>query len=359
MSEPAPERAGLENTESVADVGSLEPVAARRLSRRRLLGMLAIAPLQLPLLSSRAQKATAKAVSSSSFRPDDLFAGTSLVGDLQRARGGDVAATIRAGFKYYTGMAGREDIRRARSYFLAASRVSPAGAAWLGYLDVRIHNGGGAALRKRASFQKLVSAAQAGDPVAQTLLGRVYERGLAGYRPRPDKAQPLYVSAAPKFSLAKTYLGRLLVKQKQYPQAMTLFQEAAKAGDTTAMIAIADLYSRGKQPAKMASPIKRWLRLAGQRGDRTALYILGTQYQKGSPGFPADRKRALSFLRSAAVRGHKPAQLALSAAFAAGDGGGSNAASIARYWARKASLPSLNRSGPPPAPGKPRPDMAS
>jgi TPR repeat protein len=324
------------------------------------LGLLAIAPLRLPLLSSRAQKTSAKVVAQSSYRPDDLFAPTAIAGDLERARRGDAAATIRAGFKYYTGMAGHEDIRRARSYFLAASRVSPAGAAWLGYLDVCIHNGGGAALRKRASFQKLMSAAQAGDPVAQTLLGRVYERGLAGYRPRPDKAQALYIAAAPQFSLAKTYWGRLLVKQKQYPQALGLFQEAAKAGDTTAMIAIADLYSRGsKQPAKMVSPIKRWLRLAGQRGDRTALYILGTQYQKGSPGFPANRKRALSFLRAAAVRGHKPAQLAVSAAFAAGAGGGANAAAIARFWARKASLTSLNRSGPPIAPGKPRPDMAS
>jgi TPR repeat protein len=350
MSERAPERAGLEKTEGGGG-------QARRLSRRRILGLLAMTPLQLPVLSRAAEQATAKVAGSSSFRPDDLFAGTSIAGDLRRARGGDVAATIRVGFKYYTGMAGHEDIRRARSYFLTASRVSPAGAAWLGYVDLGIHNGGGAALRKRASFQGLMNAAQTGDPVAQTLLGRVYERGLAGYRPRPDKAQPLYIAAAPQFALAKTCLGKLLLKQKQYKQALGLFQDAARAGDTTAMIAIADLYSRGKQPSMMASPIRRWLRLAGQRGDRTALYILGNQYQKGSPGFPANRQKALSFLHAAAVRGHKPAQLAVSTAVASA--GGANAAAIARFWARKGSLASLNRSTPAPARGKPRPDSAS
>jgi TPR repeat protein len=325
------------------------------------LGLLALTPLRLPFFARREQQAagTAAVSSQGTFRPDDLFAATSVAGDLERARGGDLAATIRVGFKYYTGMAGHVDIPRARSYFLVASRVSPAGAAWLGYLDACIHNGGGASLRNRASFKGLLSAAQAGDPVAQTLLGRVYERGLAGYRPRPDKAQPLYISAAPQFSLAKTYWGKLLMKQQQYSQALELFQEAAKSGDTTAMIAIADLYSRGKHSSKMASQIKRWLRIAGERGDRTALYLHATQHQKGSPGFPADRKRALSLLRSAAVRGHKQAQIAVSAACAAGDGGGSHSAEIARFWARKASLPSLSRSAPPPAPGQPRSDTAS
>jgi hypothetical protein len=40
-----------------------------------------------------------------------------------------------------------------------------------------------------------------------TLLGRVYERELAGHKPRPDKALPLYISAAPNFALAKADWG--------------------------------------------------------------------------------------------------------------------------------------------------------
>jgi TPR repeat protein len=320
-----------------------EPSAKPGLSRRLMLGLLAFTPMRLPFLSRLAQQVASKAVQGT-FRPDDLFAPTAIAGDLERARGGDLASTIRAGFKYYSGMAGHMDVLRARSYFLVASHVSPAGAAWLGYVDVCIHHGSGAAVRKRASFKGLVSAAQAGDPVAQTLLGRVYERGLAGYKPRPDKAQQLYVSAAPQFSLAKTFWGKLLVNQQQYTQALELFQAAAKAGDTAA---IADLHSRSKHPDKMASQMNRWLRLAGERGDRTALYLHGVQHQKGSPGFSADPKRGLSLLHSAAVRGHQQAQLAVSDAWAKGNGGGSHAAGFVTQVPRSTGCQTTWRSPSP------------
>ena len=237
------------------------------LSRRDLVNSLLVAPLSLPALSKRTQQLQtaaqpASACCTGTFHPDDLFATSSVAGDLERARKGDLASTMRLGFAYYTGLGGVVDIPRARSYFLVASHASPAGAAWLGYVDATIHNQGGASVRKRASFKGLMSAVQAGDPVAQTLLGRIYERGLAGYKARPDKAKPLYVSASSQFALAKTYWGRLLVKSGQCTQALGLFQQAAQAGETTAMIAIADLFSRLKHPAKMSAAMNRWLRKA-------------------------------------------------------------------------------------------------
>jgi hypothetical protein len=50
MSDSAPERAGVGKTEVGADAGGAEAGRSRGLSRRRVLGLLAIAPLRLPLL---------------------------------------------------------------------------------------------------------------------------------------------------------------------------------------------------------------------------------------------------------------------------------------------------------------------
>lgn len=325
------------------------------LSRRTVMKSLLAAPLVLQPLWGQANKGPgSSACCQGNFKPNDLFAAKSINGDWQRAQHGDLAATIRMGFAYYTGMAGMVDIPRARSYFLVASHAAPAAAAWLGYLDAAAHVKPGAAVRNWKSFQGLVSASAAGDPVAMTLLGRVYERGLAGYKPRPDKALPLYISAAPDFALAKTYWGRLLLKSGGNQQAISLFQDAAKAGETTAMISLADLYSRMKSPAaRKTGQLKQWLRKASKQGDPVALYLLGVQYQRGTLGFTANPQRGLSLLHQSASLGNNQAQNALATAYANGAGGASSA-QLARFWARKASLPSLNKPGPPPRPGQGR-----
>jgi TPR repeat protein len=291
-----------------------------------------------------------------SFRPDDLFAATSLAGDMQRARKGDLASTLRLGFGFYSGLAGVVDIARARSFFLVASHGSTAGAAWLGYLDaVRIKPG--AAVRTRPSFAELVNASNAGDPLAMTLLGRVYERGLAGYKQRPDMALPLYVAAAPNFALAKACWGRILLKSGKTQQAIALFKAAASTGETTSMISLANLYSTMKRPAAKTAEMKRWLRTASLRGDRVALHLLGTHYQSGTLGLTANPKRAVALLHRSAVIGHKAAQNALAAACTAG-AGVTPSATRAQFWSRKASIPSLNKPTPPPRPGRERPATA-
>lgn len=336
---------------------SVSKVATGRppLSRRDVVKGFLLAPLALqPVMGEAPKRERSSPCCHGNFRPDDLFAAKSLIGDLQRARHGDLAATLRAGFAYYTGMGGRLDIARARSYFLVASQGSVAGSAWLGYVDAATDGKPGRAARRSASFQGLVKAAEAGDPVGQTLLGRVYERGLAGYRRKPDKAQALYEAAAPNFALAKTYLGRLLLKGGASKQAIALFKDAAKAGETTAMISLADLYSRMKRPAAKIPEMKRRLRAAAKKGDSEALYLLGMQYLQGATGFRANPQRALKLLHKSATRGHKRAQNALATAYANGAGGAASAPQLAQFWARKASLPSLNRPGPPAGPAKKR-----
>jgi TPR repeat protein len=153
--------------------------------------------------------------------------------------------------------------------------------------------------------------------------------------------------------LAKTYWGRLLLQSGGSQQAISLFQDAAKAGETTAMISLADLYSRMKSPAGKVGQLKQWLRKASKKGDPVALYLLGVQYQRGTLGFQADPQRALKLLHRAASLGNNQAQNALATAYAS-DASGVSSAQLARFWARKASLPSLNKPGPPPQPGQGR-----
>jgi TPR repeat protein len=325
-------------------------------SRRSAIAKLLLASTAIE--ASLSEQAWSAPCCTGSFQPDDIFAVSSLTGDFDRAQKGDLASTLRLGFNFYTGRAGNTDIPRARALFLVAAKASQAGAAWLGYVDANVHSTGGVSVRRRVSFQGLTAAANAGDATGQTLLGRVYERGLAGYVARPDKALTLYTLAAPKFALAKTLQGHLLVKSKNYKQAFSLFQEAAAAGETSAMVGLADLFSRMKRSSPESPEINRWLRTAGLKGDPVALCLHGLQLKQGTYGFSADVKRAVTLLHRAARSGNGPAQTALAGIYSGGFGG-SNAPTLARFWARKASLPSLQRPLPPRGKGQDRPDTAS
>jgi TPR repeat protein len=151
----------------------------------------------------------------------------------------------------------------------------------------------------------------------------------------------------------------MLVKSGSPKDALNLFQDAAKAGETTAMISLADLYSKRKQTIANVAELKRQLRTAAKKGDRVALYLLGTQYLQEEPVSAHNRELGLMFLHQAAMRGNKRAQNALAAAYADGAGSSETAAQLARFWARKASLPSLAKAGPPVPPGGLKSGMAS
>jgi TPR repeat protein len=312
-------------------------------SRRRFMGSLALLPLGelLAQTSSDAPKCC-----QGSFQPNDLFVANSLTVDAQLARQGDMAATIRMGFAYYTGRAGRVDRERARSYFLVAARHSPAAAGWLGYLDAVAHKRPGAVIQKSTTFAGLQRAASAGDPVAQTLLGRVYERGLAGFRPNAGRAAELYSAAAPYFALAKTNLGKQLVRAGSYEKAIPFFRDAAAAGDTTAMVCLANLYSKRTRPPLKKAETSRLLKTASERGDRAAMYLLGMQYQKATWDSKGSPKRGFELVRRSAAMGYVPAQSALAAAYQQGTGIKADS-DRGRFWSRKASMPDLAKPVPP------------
>jgi TPR repeat protein len=255
--------------------------------------------------------------------PNDIFLTSAIEEDLVNGTRGDVSAAIRAGYRYLTGSAGRIDVGQARRYFQSACSRSLTAAAWLGWVDAHFRRDKTLA---RQGVARLQQAASAGDPVGQTLLGRVVERGWAGVRADQDAAKALYTAAAPRFALAKTYLAQIL--RSQDPKAaISLFQDAAAAGEVTAMNDLADLYLRKATEPKRFWEAKRLLRSAADRRDPVALFRLGGLSQDAP-------RRAFHYIHRSAQLGYHPALAATGLAYARGVGIPRNP-KAARFWMGK------------------------
>src|SRR5215472_12684900 len=136
------------------------------------------------------------------MRPDDLFAVSTAAQDLAQAAQGDPVATTRVGYRYITGSGGAVDSGKARRYFQAASSSNPIATAWVQYIDFRSCRS--TQITRAAAFQALQAAANATEPVAQTLLGTVYFWGLRNTVRDVPRAKSLYSAASSHFALAKT-----------------------------------------------------------------------------------------------------------------------------------------------------------
>ena len=266
------------------------------------------------------------------MNPDDVFASTSLAADVALAITGDTGATVRVGYRYLTGSAGVIDIVEARRYFgLVAARCRGA-SAWLAYIDIRQTDD---ERLLRGGVDQLQNTAAAGNAMGQTLLGRVYERGLGGCHADPAQAVTLYRAAAPRFSLAKTYLGQALRNAHKHREAIALFEEAAVAGETNAMLELAVLHVRSRGGRPQIVEAKRLLRMASERGGRLAQYRLAAMYRDGIGGASAGAPhRAFNLFHLSARLGYRPAQVALAAAYASGAGVAANPR-LAACWLEK------------------------
>jgi uncharacterized protein len=276
-------------------------------------------------------------------KPDDIFVASPLLQDLDQARRGDASAALRAGYRYFTGLAGVRDADKARTYFQQAAAVFPAGGAWLAFLDVARGTRGGKPAVYEPGLKMLEHIASIGDSVGQTLLGRALQFGLAGHSPNRDAARKLYSAASPHFALAKTHLATLLLKDGDHTSAVALLKQAADAGETNAMKRLARLSMTKRQfPERNIAEAKRWLRLASERGDPWASYRLAALYRRlvtspSSPGARPDHaRRAFELIHRSAQANYRVAQLAMGLAYARGKLVPTKP-ELAQFWFMKAS----------------------
>lgn len=260
---------------------------------------------------------------------NDMFVSTVFEQDKDRADQGDDTASTRVGYRYFVGGAGQvPNWERARYYFRAAAPTSPAASAWLAFTNLIDRNLRSTPAFRKENLQRLTELADVGDPVGQTLLGMVYERGRGGTTADPVAAKALYQAAFPQFALAGTRLGEMLLREGDPNAAIALFKEAANAGETAAMSDLADLLGRRLRPPKPVMEVKRLLRRAAQRGNARATYRLGVLYLRaGAKG----RSRGIKLLERSAKIGYQRAQAALGICYQRGMGVARNDLK-AQYW---------------------------
>ncbi|MBV9083131.1 MAG: sel1 repeat family protein [Acidobacteriaceae bacterium] len=265
---------------------------------------------------------------------DALFAKTSAEEDVKAAEAGDTWATIRAGYRYLTGEAGRISPEKAASYFVRAVDHSPEASAWLGYSYISTYPND--PNLQVSGLRLLQDGTQSNNPVAETLLGRVYQLGLAGQSPNIESARALYMQAAPSFALAKTYLAEIQAKAKDYQGARSLCQDATTSGETDSMVLLATMYLNGLGGPRDTSAAIQLLNAAVARWNPRAAYRLGLIYRDGEFGLNRNPTSAFRLFKRSAQLRFRPAETALGICYAEGIGVEQDYAAAA-YWLRKAA----------------------
>lgn len=268
--------------------------------------------------------------------PNFVFFTTPVAKDNAPAAKGNVNATIRLGYRYLTGSAGIVDKQHALQYFARAAvqHRSVSASAWLGYAALMSPGLSGAGIDGVALVRK---AADAGDPVGLTLLGRLYQLGR-GVPQDDNAAKELFGKAAPVFALAKTYLGEMYLNSSspaERSKALEYFWSAAAKGETSSMVHLAVMYIRGLGVQKNLVLANKLLQNAAQMGSCVAYYQRGVLYRDGA-GVPRSYRMAATLFRRAADMGYPPAQAALGMCYATGVGVEKDLAQ-ARKWLGKAA----------------------
>jgi TPR repeat protein len=140
--------------------------------------------------------------------------------------------------------------------------------------------------KARAAFElkdatALTAMAEAGDPIAQTLLGSMYNSGEGVVQ--------------------------------DHAIANSWFRKAADQGSLSAQVGLARNYEKGIGTAQNYLAAVSWYRKAADQGVPIAQTSLGIMYAKGA-GVKQDYTTAIFWFRKAADQGYAPAQKALSMA---------------------------------------------
>jgi TPR repeat protein len=251
--------------------------------------------------------------------PNTIFLPSSVAADTVKANQMNASAHFRLGYKYLSGLAGAMDTKQAAQHFAAAAAQNvPAGSAWLGYSYVVAPELGHSAAEGLALIQQ---AANAGDSVGMTLLGRLYQTGT-GLAEDLNSAKALYLAAGQKFALAWSYLGEMYLASgnpSDATQALLLFQRAAALGETRSMVHLADMLVLGTGVEKDPSHSVEWLNRAAAQNDPVAVYQQGKMYYYGWDRHKSSRMAAYLFMKSANA-GYPPAEAALGMCYALGVG---------------------------------------
>lgn len=165
------------------------------------------------------------------------------------------------------------------------------------------------------AFMLAMRAAEEGDPRGARYVAYAYERG-EGVPVNVAKANQWFAKAGivrkrggsgSKQTPAEHPLvaqGRQHEAKGEYPQALALYEKAAKAGDSGAMMRLAAMYSTGI--GGITQDIKQsyqWYLKAAEKGNPEGQYQVGLSYARGF-GVEKDEAKALEWLDKAEKNGY-------------------------------------------------------
>lgn len=173
----------------------------------------------------------------------------------------------------------------------------------------------GASGRSPASLERLMTAAEAGEPAALAAVGEYQQFGWGGLS--PDEAA-----------------------------ALDWYRRAAAAGNARGALRLGLFYNGGLGGlTRNQAEARRWFSQAAEGGEPWAMQHLASYYQQGLGGLPQDRSRALHWRRQAAEGGVGEAMRALGSAYEIGEGGLSIDLAVALDWYRRAQAAGDPRAG--------------
>lgn len=273
-------------------------------------------------------------------------AGEDFLPDLDKARqlGNSTAGLLLA--DYYLAQADNPDnMQQAKDiYQYFAEKGDKNGQLKLAYL---YDKGLGVQSDPELAAKWYAQSAEQGQPVAQYLLGQLYQLGRIGTQPDYAQAKKWYAAAQSNYPRASVALGFIydtvddnyskalanyqLAAQKDdtvgqynlaliyedgkglpvdYVRAKALYMKAAEQGNSKAMAQLAELYFTGLGGKRDEQQAVHWYKKAAALGDADALYQLGLLSETGV-ATKLDFPNAVSYYQQAAEKGNEKAKLAL------------------------------------------------
>jgi TPR repeat protein len=207
----------------------------------------------------------------------------------------------------------------------------------------------------RLAVELFRKAANAGNADAQAYLGQMYRYG-SGVTRNIDEAVRLYgLAIRQNNNIARVFYGRLLEdslpigdsymleKNKKLIDAVSWYRLAAKEGDSTGQLFLANMYERGRGVTKNLPEAVKLYTLSANQGNRNAQNRLGYFYEYGAFGNPGgqvvqrDYSEAVKWYRRAADNGLIEALIKLGKMHESGIGVDRNYSDSVKFYRMAAS----------------------
>ena len=166
---------------------------------------------------------------------------------------------------------------------------------------------------------KVLSQAEAGDPVAQNEAAQMYREGCGVEEDTAKMKEWLAKSGDAGFWLSQTQLGKCFSDEKNYEEAAAWYKQAALSGYEAAQDYLGRCYYYGNGVEEDKEEAVEWYRKAAEQRYAAAQNNLGYCYYYGEGGV-SDWGKATEWYRKAAEQGYAAAQNNLGCCYYRGTG---------------------------------------